>query len=272
MKLVYASDLHGRVHQYEELHDLIGRTKPDALLLGGDFFQVSRNIQAHLDFAEHYLVDYLNAIPVPVYTVCGNTDFPLVMDYLRENTNMRFPGLTPIPLDEDLSVIGYSMINPSPFALKDYERRDLQHDSYVARKPILMSWHSEKLSEQDPDVLNRLPSIEEELTVIGEKPAAVWIMHAPPYGGNLDLTGKRQHVGSKAILQAIQKHQPLLTLHGHIHESPYLSGQWYEYIGRTLSVNPGSGTDKLHAVTIEIDEKAKTVVQCHHTIFSSLND
>ena len=43
------------------------------------------------------------------------------------------------------------------------------------------------------------------------------------------------HVGSVAVRQAIEKHQPMLGLHGHIHES---SG--FDKIGRTLCLNPGS--------------------------------
>ncbi len=42
-------------------------------------------------------------------------------------------------------------------------------------------------------------------------------------------------VGSKAIRVAIEKYQPLLGLHGHIHES-----KASQYLGRTLLLNPGS--------------------------------
>jgi len=42
-------------------------------------------------------------------------------------------------------------------------------------------------------------------------------------------------VGSKAVLEAIKKYQPLIGLHGHIHESKGMCK-----IGRTLSFNPGS--------------------------------
>jgi Icc-related predicted phosphoesterase len=42
-------------------------------------------------------------------------------------------------------------------------------------------------------------------------------------------------VGSTAVRTVIERHQPLLGLHGHIHES-----QGKNVIGRTLCVNPGS--------------------------------
>ena len=41
--------------------------------------------------------------------------------------------------------------------------------------------------------------------------------------------------GSTAVRQAIEKYQPLLSLHGHIHES-----RGETKIGRTVAINPGS--------------------------------
>ena len=42
-------------------------------------------------------------------------------------------------------------------------------------------------------------------------------------------------VGSTAVREAIEQRQPLLSLHGHIHE-----GRGAVKIGRTLAINPGS--------------------------------
>jgi Icc-related predicted phosphoesterase len=76
----------------------------------------------------------------------------------------------------------------------------------------------------------------------------IFELHAPPYGSGLDeapildenlvpIKGgtERGPVGSKAVLQAIRKYNPLLGLHGHIHESKAAIK-----IGRTLCLNPGS--------------------------------
>ncbi|KPV65304.1 MAG: Calcineurin-like phosphoesterase superfamily domain protein [Candidatus Bathyarchaeota archaeon BA1] len=75
--------------------------------------------------------------------------------------------------------------------------------------------------------------------------------HAPPYNTGLDLAPKLDStlsikirpgggvevvpVGSKAVREALERYQPLLGLHGHIHES---SG--FRRLKRTLCVNPGS--------------------------------
>jgi len=72
---------------------------------------------------------------------------------------------------------------------------------------------------------------------------AIFLFHAPPYNSSLDraaLDGKMidhvpfdLHVGSIAIRRFIEEREPLLTLHGHIHESARLTGSWRDRIGRT---------------------------------------
>ena len=59
-------------------------------------------------------------------------------------------------------------------------------------------------------------------------------------------------VGSTAVRSAIEKFQPLLGLHGHIHES-----KGSIKIGRTLCVNPGSEYSEgvLKGVMMNLDEK-----------------
>jgi len=47
-----------------------------------------------------------------------------------------------------------------------------------------------------------------------------------------------EHVGSKAVREVIERYQPLLGLFGHIHES-----HGFDYLGRTLCLNPGSEYD-----------------------------
>ena len=75
---------------------------------------------------------------------------------------------------------------------------------------------------------------------------ALFNFHVPPYDTQLDQAPKLSQdlvpstdaivsAGSKAVLNAIKKYQPLLGLHGHIHES-----RGIQKIGRTTCMNPGS--------------------------------
>jgi hypothetical protein len=59
-------------------------------------------------------------------------------------------------------------------------------------------------------------------------------------------------VGSTAVAEMIEKYQPLLGLHGHIHEA---TGK--RQIGRTLCVNPGSNYTEgiLNGFILTLDDK-----------------
>jgi Icc-related predicted phosphoesterase len=95
-------------------------------------------------------------------------------------------------------------------------------------------------------------------------------MHSPPFGTKLDFIQGEKSAGSRSIEAFIEENQPLLTLHGHIHESPELSGAYFDRIGETISINPGqsawSGRDlmKLHAVIFEIENVEETLA---HTCY-----
>ena len=88
--------------------------------------------------------------------------------------------------------------------------------------------------------------LEELIATVKDKSNAIFNFHVPPYGYALDLAPKlsedlvqaadnKIHVGSRAVAKMIEKYQPLLGLHGHIHESQAMAK-----IGRTTCVNPGS--------------------------------
>lgn len=96
----------------------------------------------------------------------------------------------------------------------------------------------------------------------------IFNIHVPPYDTNCDQDVQYDEslnpildggelatgpVGSKAVRQAIEKYQPLLSLHGHLHGSRGVSK-----VGRTLAVNPGSDYDSgmLRGAIIEIGANA----------------
>jgi Icc-related predicted phosphoesterase len=77
------------------------------------------------------------------------------------------------------------------------------------------------------------------------------MFHSPPFNTSLDLTARGEHVGSRAIRDFILDKQPLVTLHGHIHESAKASGSITEKLGSTLAVNPGSSDYNLCALLFD---------------------
>jgi Icc-related predicted phosphoesterase len=90
------------------------------------------------------------------------------------------------------------------------------------------------------------PMLEELCALVKDPSNAIFNFHAPPYGFALDLApeldenlvqaaDRKVHVGSKAVAKMIEKYQPLIGLHGHIHES-----RGAQKAGHTLLINPGS--------------------------------
>jgi Icc-related predicted phosphoesterase len=92
---------------------------------------------------------------------------------------------------------------------------------------------------------------------------AIFNIHVPPYGTGLDTAPELENgvrlkrggaitgpVGSTAVRDAILHYQPLLSLHGHIHES-----RGTQKLGRTVSINPGSSYSdwSLQGVIVDLD-------------------
>lgn len=263
MKFIFASDLHGSRALYHALEKLIAAETPDFLLFGGDLFAYSPHAEPQLSFIEEYLSGFFKRIGIPAYDVPGNCDKPLSADCLHQRGLLQLLTLEGTVI-HSVPFIGYGYTSPNPFRVKDRERRDLKADNITFEKTCLVSDADDQLQAVPGDFLNGLPSIEEDLNILKDK-NAIWVMHAPPAGGVLDQTNAHICCGSKAIRRAIERVQPILTLHGHIHEAPMMSHSWYEKIGSTISINPGSG-ERLHAVVVKMD-KDKNTVSAKHTLY-----
>jgi Icc-related predicted phosphoesterase len=128
---------------------------------------------------------------------------------------------------------------------------------YANRTP----WDTPRELDED-EIYSRLKALTDQL----EKPErAIFNIHVPPYDSSLDTAfevdeelryvtkGGRPHeiaTGSTAVRQIIEETQPLLSLHGHIHESKGVTR-----IGRTVAINPGSdyGSGHLDGCLIHLE-------------------
>jgi len=121
---------------------------------------------------------------------------------------------------------------------------DANHEMIASGWSNHTPWHTER--EEDEDQLK--VRYEAMIGQLKDPHNAIFDIHVPPYKSGLDeapeldkdlrpvLAGQSlQPVGSTALRAAIQKYQPLLGLHGHIHE-----GRGSTRIGKTLCINPGS--------------------------------
>jgi uncharacterized protein len=125
-------------------------------------------------------------------------------------------------------------------------------------------WHTYREADE-PDLRARIEAAIAQVTVSPER--VVFNFHCPPYRSGLDdapeLTedmmlkdaGRAvKPVGSTAVREAIEAHEPALSLHGHIHES-----RGNCRIGRTLCINPGSSYEQgdLMGAVVDLDGKKK---------------
>ncbi|BCS93092.1 metallophosphoesterase family protein [Metallosphaera javensis (ex Sakai et al. 2022)] len=137
----------------------------------------------------------------------GNDD-PLELDSILKSYDIETCQGKIVPLG-DLTMICEGFVNPTPFQT----HREVPDSTLYIRLEKLM----EKVKPKET-ILN---------------------VHAPPFNTKLDLALNRErervHVGSQAVRDIIEKYQPLLGLHGHIHESPSI-----DKIGDTKIANPGS--------------------------------
>ena len=274
----FVSDLHGRERRYSRLFEAIRDERPRAVFIGGDLFPASirggtdGNRVSHA-FLEEYLIPEISSVrrtadsPTEFFVIPGNDD-PRVYEELfltaaREGVwnyihNRRVQW-------NSTHVFGYAYVPPSPFRLKDWERYDVSR--YVPPGCVAPEDGIHTTDVPEYDVLHR--TIADDLAdVTGEVSCGndIWLMHTPPYETALDRIDTRgrsidhvpldTHVGSIAVRRAIEKKQPLVTLHGHIHESSRLSGSWQERIGRTCCFTAAYDGPELALVRFTVDDIA----------------
>jgi hypothetical protein len=129
-------------------------------------------------------------------------------------------------------------------------------------------WHTAReCSEEDLE-----KKIEAMASQIKNMETSIFNLHAPPFGSGLDVAPRLKEnlemhpretseVGSTAVLEMVKRYQPLLGLHGHIHE---VTGK--RQIGKTLCVNPGSNYTEgiLSGVIVTLDDR-----KIKSTVFTS---
>lgn len=278
----FASDLHGREDGYRTLFSLVRRERPRAVFLGGDLlpsgsllFAGGRSGQA--GFLQGFLMPGLQALRDSLgeeyprfFLILGNDDARSEEAALRAQEKeglwqyMHFRKSWFGPY----AVYGYSCVPPTPFTLKDWERYDVSRFVDPGSIPPEEGRFSVEVAEEEKG----LPTIQDDLSALaGAEPLsrAIFLFHSPPYQTRLDraaLDGRQVdgapldvHVGSIAIRRFIEERQPLLTLHGHVHESARLTGSWREKIGATHCFSAAHDGPELAVVSFDPAEPESAV-------------
>jgi Icc-related predicted phosphoesterase len=268
LRILFASDLHGRQAAYDELADLSRNLHPDILILGGDLLPAGRPaaelLKSQKHFASHafrqFLAGLRDAGGIRVFALAGNYDLAaafLELKNLEDDHFSVFLSAGSGSLDRGLRLVYSPFVPPTPFPPKDFERLDIPDDAPAGQPPQgLLTWSGKVEAVEPDDHFKSKKSIQEELQALpvpAGKERTIAVFHSPPHGTGLDRLYSGAQVGSRAVRRWIEETQPLVSLHGHIHESPDVSGIWAERIGATLAVNPGQNQPGVCAVFLDAE-------------------
>jgi len=214
----------------KELKDIENSDNPDELIDRIFKGLMKERIEQWTKMAEERLLDH----GISCY-VCPGNDDPFEIDevWKKSKAIIHAEGKI-VSIDSNYTMISSGWTNPTP-------------------------WNTYR--EADEEQLERM--FEKMISKVEDMNSCIFNLHAPPYNSGLDEAPELDKelrpkyagrsmipVGSKAVRTVIERHQPLLSLHGHIHES-----RGERKIGKTIALNPGSGYTEgwLQGVIIDLE-------------------
>jgi Icc-related predicted phosphoesterase len=276
----FVSDLHGNENRYKNLFNKIAEEKPSAVFIGGDILPSGLfAFTSAFDEPEIFIEDVIgknlqklkenlkDSYPT-IFLIMGNDDAkvyePLLLN-LEKKELIQYVHNKKVQFG-NYSVYGYANVPPTPFGLKDWERYDVSRYVDPGCTPPEEGSFTVEVNKKHL----QYETIQKDLvTLCGEEDLSksIFLFHTPPYKTNLDranLDGKffegvplDVHVGSIAVERFINERQPLLTLHGHIHESTALTGKWKHRIGNTLAMNAAHNEKELSLIQFDPEDLKK---------------
>ncbi len=182
---------------------------------------------------------------VPLYLIPGNDD--------------------EFTIDQALDTPGYAPVNADGRVLDIPGGLQLLASGWSNNTP----WNTPR-EESEDELYTRLEALAEQ---VRDPRRAIFMIHVPPYDSGLDEAPLldenlrptisagdvlRGPVGSTAVRRILEKYQPVLSVHGHIHES---GGE--RRIGETLAINPGSEANHgiLRGYLIDIGKRGVELAQ-----------
>ena len=279
MRICYTSDLHGRDMLYDQLAELLRQEQPDLAILGGDMLPdgddhdpdgtqaawVHAHLRPRLELWKRALPDLTFAF------LMGNHDWLRSEQAVRAEQDAGL--LTVLEVNriwscQGVKFLGCPLSPPTPHWVKDYERLDENGDAVPDFGGSVWATGPDGIGEVNAEQHFRTrPSMAAELAR-ATVPPEPWILvaHTPPYDTGLDrLPNVDYPIGSKAVRAFVESNRPLCALHGHVHESPEVTGHWANDVSGVLCINPGQKHEQLHAVCFDTDRLRGSL---WHTVLS----
>jgi Icc-related predicted phosphoesterase len=173
---------------------------------------------------------------VPVYMILGNDDDPELADVLRDSAFVQYAEDGICELPGGWQMLSFGPSTPTPW----HTPREMEEA---------------KIEAAVAQLAGQVDDMKRTIFNIHCPPSDTHLDQAPELDADLrpvvDASGLRMmSVGSTAVREAIERHQPPLGLHGHVHESPGASK-----LGSSLCINPGSeyADGILRGAIVELD-------------------
>jgi Icc-related predicted phosphoesterase len=195
---------------------------------------MAQSVRAWLKLAEERLA----GSNIRLFMMLGNDDEPALQNVLAESPLHVDCEDIPVELGEQIEMLSCGMANPTPWN----SPRELPEEELAAHLEELAS----QLQDPGRSVFNL--HVPPKGTALDQAPELDSTLKPVVRGGAVSMTS----AGSQAVRELIERYQPLVALHGHIHESRGMTK-----IGRTVCINPGSeyGEGVLHGALMVLDRK-----------------
>jgi Icc-related predicted phosphoesterase len=269
----FVTDLHGHTDRYGKLFATILQEQPEGVFLGGDLLPSGMVSTYQGKAIKNFTLDYLipefkrikneMGIAYPtVFLILGNDDGKAPESDILQGENAGLWEYIHARSSHfgKYTIYGYSYVPPTPFMLKDWERYDVSRYFDPGCIPPEEGWRTIDIPQNE--IIHATISKDlKQIAAGADLSNAIFLFHSPPYQTNLDRAGLDGrtidhvqvdvHVGSIAIKRFILEKQPLLTLHGHVHESAHRTGSWKDKIGNTICFSAAHGGPELALVRFD---------------------
>lgn len=259
MKILFCTDLHGCKWKYEKSLEIAEQKSVDVVINGGDMLPTDGDLiydqETFLKWDLKEIFERFEKAKIYYLFIPGNDDLQiwdetfkeLIKDYQYiKNINCSIEALN------GYEFIGFNLVPDYPFGLKDRCRKDKENFIFPGQytDPVFSYRFGFKPIENWPQYCCKLDTLEDCLKQL-QRPKdfkkSIYVIHTPPKLTGLDVLSRGESVGSMAVREFIEQNQPLMTLHGHIHDASINKTQ----IGNTICIQPGQ-LKKFHYAIIDL--------------------
>lgn len=226
VKVLTFCDLHQWRSHYDVMQKAVALHQPDAVIFGGDFLGLQNCPKIDIVPVKE-AAEIIGSLPVPhVILVRGNWEDG---DNITE-FRAAWPKDKPfVALNGDTYQVGPLLVTGFPCR---------EGDEYY--------WLKELKFKKKPRNGRWLTHLMQETGIAGR---TLWIMHQPPVGETIGMERDSEYEWT----QAVDRHQPIITVSGHAHRSPIVNQKWFTKRGETYCVNAGQDWWNPHYALIEFE-------------------